>query len=327
MHLQLVLKEEDRKEGWLERSCADELVAKNEGVYEMFAARELSDRVKEAIEKDLDRTVPAMKGEKKESLRRVLRALASFLHEIGYVQGLNYVAATLLYHVSSEEYAFWIMVQLFKRYSFTEYYRMGMPGLVAFFDVLTQGIQLHAPSLARHFESESILTNMFAMKWALTLFGCKAKLENSAAIMDIFLHIGWDFLISLSLSLLIDAQEALTKLPSEDILVYMETIPTNFALERILKLTSVLMHKTQKWKLKKAASEPNFSSSSSSSQLRRAEGKNEANNLNASTSSLSPSSSASTPSSPSPITRHSSSPAPTLQEDNTIHERAFYLPP
>ena len=255
---QLVLKEEERKDGWFGRSCADELFSKNEGLYEVFASRELPDRVKEAIEKDLDRTLPAMKGEKKDALRRILRALASFQHEIGYVQGLNYVAATLLYHVHCEAHVFWIMVQLFKRYSFTEYYRRGMPGLEAFFEVLRQGIQLHAPTLSKHFQREDILTNMFSMKWALTLFGCKAKVEHSAAIMDVFLHVGWDFIINLSLSLLIEAQEAICKLPSEDILVFMESVPCNFELERMLKLTSVLMHKTQKWKLKKASSAPNM---------------------------------------------------------------------
>lgn len=231
-------------------------MAKNEGLYEFFAAKAIPENVQANIEKDLDRTVPAMRGENKESLRRVLHAVAAFSHEIGYVQGLNYLTATLLYHVQTEAYAFWIMVQLFKRYSFSEYYKRGMPGLVSFFQVLEDGVKLHAPSLASHFESESILVNMFAMKWALTLFGCKAKLEHSAVIMDIFLQIGWDFLINLSLSLLIEAQTTLCQLPSEEILVHIENVPCDFNLERVLRLTSILMHKTRKRQLKKAGSLP-----------------------------------------------------------------------
>lgn len=250
------MKADERKSIWLARSEASDLAAKNEGLYEFFAAKAIPDNVRDNIEKDLDRTVPAMRGENKESLRRVLHAVAAFSHEIGYVQGLNYLAATLLYHVQLEASAFWIMVQLFKRYSFSEYYKRGMPGLVAFFEVLEEGVKLHAPSLASHFETESILVNMFAMKWALTLFGCKAKLEHSAAIMDIFLQIGWDFLINLSLALLIESQTTLCQLPSEDILVHIENIPCDFNLDHLLRITSVLMHKTRKMKLKKAGSLP-----------------------------------------------------------------------
>lgn len=269
-----MVKAEERKNVWLARSEASDLVAKNEGLYEFFAAKAIPDNVRDNIEKDLDRTVPAMRGENKESLRRVLHAVAAFSHEIGYVQGLNYLAATLLYHVQLEASAFWIMVQLFKRYSFSEYYKRGMPGLVAFFEVLDEGVKLHAPSLATHFETESILVNMFAMKWALTLFGCKAKLEHSAAIMDIFLQIGWDFLINLSLALLIESQTTLCQLPSEEILVHIENIPCDFNLDRLLRITSVLMHKTRKMKLKKAGSLPLLiaaATSSLSGSLSRAE--------------------------------------------------------
>ena len=249
------------------RSAASDLIAKNDGLYEYFATKAIPDNVVNNIEKDLDRTVPAMRGENKESLRRVLHAVAAFSSEIGYVQGLNYLAATLLYHVQSEPYAFWIMVQLFKRYSFSEYYKRGMPGLISFFEVLDEGVKRHAPALASHFESESILVNMFAMKWALTLFGCKAKLEHSAAIMDIFLQIGWDFLINISLALLIESQEALCQLPSEEILVYIENIPCDFNLERVLRLTSVLMHKARKEKLKKAGSLPLLIAAAATSSL------------------------------------------------------------
>lgn len=254
--MKFVLEPDDRKETWSQRSCASDLMAKNEGLFEYFAAKEIPDNVRDNIEKDLDRTVPPMRGENKESLRRVLRALAAFSPEIGYVQGMNYLSATLIYHVQSETQAFWIMVQLFKRYTFHEYYKRGMPGLVSFFEVLEEGVKMHAPSLSTHFENESILVNMFAMKWALTLFGCKAKLEHAAAIMDIFLAIGWDFLINLSLAILINARKELCEMPSEDILVHIENLPCDFNLESMLRLTSLLMHKTRKQKLKKAGSLP-----------------------------------------------------------------------
>src|SRR5690606_13025993 len=72
----------------------------------------------------------------------------------------------------------------------------------------------------------------------------------------------------LSLALLIDAQDTLLNMPSEDILVHIETIPCDFSVKKILKLTSLLMHKTRKIQLAKIASTdilPPLSSSASSS--------------------------------------------------------------
>lgn len=225
------------------------------GFYEDLASNvPLEERVEHNIEKDLDRTVPEMKGERKASLRRVLRALAVFFRgEIGgYVQGLNYLSATILYHVQEEASAFWIMVQLLKRYGFVEFYKKQMPGLEAFFVVLSQSLEMHAPALARHFQTEDISTNMFSMKWALTLFGCKSQIADSTAIMDVFLVVGWDAAIFFSLALLISSQDTLLTLPSEDILFRIEAIPTSFPLLDTLSLASLLMHRTQKTKLKNA---------------------------------------------------------------------------
>lgn len=244
------MKEENRAKEWLCLSQADQLLEKNSGVYDIFVNMTLPDIVYHRIEIDLDRTRPVMKGEQKDSLRRVLRAFAAFNQEVSYVQGLNYLTATLLYYISSEEEVFWVLVQLIKRYSFIEYYKQGMPGLTSFFEVLQNGIEIHAKKLAEHFEQEGIATNMFAMKWALTLFGCQAEIEQTALIMDLFLQIGWDFPLNLGLALLINSEKEICQLPSEDILVYIEKLPATMKseMDRILSMTSILMHRAQKLK-------------------------------------------------------------------------------
>lgn len=54
-----------------------------------------------AIELDVHRTFPSIpffREEGQQALRRVLQAFAIFDPEIGYVQGMNFVAGALLYH-------------------------------------------------------------------------------------------------------------------------------------------------------------------------------------------------------------------------------------
>ena len=44
-------------------------------------------------------------------LKRVLSAFSYYDHSIGYMQGMNFIAATLMYHCN-EEVAFWLFVHL-----------------------------------------------------------------------------------------------------------------------------------------------------------------------------------------------------------------------
>lgn len=45
-------------------------------------------------------------------LRTVLVTYSVYDIELGYVQGINNLAAILLYHIKNEELAFWALVEL-----------------------------------------------------------------------------------------------------------------------------------------------------------------------------------------------------------------------
>ena len=77
----------------------------------------------EIIEKDLDRTFPHhilfqdRTGIGQDSMRRVLRAYASYDPDVGYCQGMGFVAGTLLMYMPAEE-AFWCLVRLMQQVLF-----------------------------------------------------------------------------------------------------------------------------------------------------------------------------------------------------------------
>lgn len=67
------------------------------------------------IRKDVDRTWPSHRTLDHAALHRVLRAYARHVPAVGYCQGLNAVAASLLL-LMHEEVAFWSLVQLLERW-------------------------------------------------------------------------------------------------------------------------------------------------------------------------------------------------------------------
>ena len=58
----------------------------------------------------------------------MLRAYSKYDKQLGYVQGMNFIAGALLYHCS-ETIAFWLFVSLMEDYNMRDIYMPEFPGL------------------------------------------------------------------------------------------------------------------------------------------------------------------------------------------------------
>lgn len=75
---------------------------------------------------DIPRTFPdhprfGVNGTDRDLLFNVLRAYANFNPDIGYTQGMSFIAAVLLMHMN-EETAFWVFVQMLKHYQLAPFF-------------------------------------------------------------------------------------------------------------------------------------------------------------------------------------------------------------
>jgi len=85
------------------------------------------------IERDLARTFPkhvyfGAKAAGLVKMRRVLTAFAKYDSKVDYVQGMNFVVASLLLHCS-EVIAFWLFVSLIEDCEMRDNYMPKLPGL------------------------------------------------------------------------------------------------------------------------------------------------------------------------------------------------------
>lgn len=83
--------------------------------------------------RDVPRTFPnsdpfTSKPDGSHPLFRVLNNFAKYDRSVGYVQGMNFIAAALLHHCS-EEVAFWLFVSLIEDYEMRDIYESGTPGV------------------------------------------------------------------------------------------------------------------------------------------------------------------------------------------------------
>ena len=162
------------------------------------------------------------------SLRRVLRAYSVYDPEVGYCQGMNFIAATFIAFMPEEE-AFWTLVAAMNEspYTMRGLFKEGMSGAHEVLYVADKLVGQFLPRLSRHLERENVHITMYATQWLLTLYSSSFPFELVTRILDCFLAEGWKVVYRITLALLDTSSSDLMKLHFEDILGYFRELPLN----------------------------------------------------------------------------------------------------
>jgi hypothetical protein len=173
----------------------------------------------DVIRRDIGRTLPqeelfrANFGKGQSALFRLLRALAVQSGDIGYVQSLNFVVATLInVFPDDEELAFSCARSFLFRHGLADLYRPMFPKLgVAIwqFDRLVEGF---LPEAHAALEEHGISAEFYAMQWFLTLFAGDLPQKVVVRIWDQFLVVGWQAIVQVALALVSQIQKELNEL-------------------------------------------------------------------------------------------------------------------
>ena len=154
------------------------------------------------ISKDATRTFPALPRSALDpaALRRVLIAYAALDPAspsgddggVGYAQGLNFVAAVLLIHVTSERAAFGLLAILLLERGLRALYVDGMAALQLRLSQLQLLLEAEAPrpgepTLGAHLETVCAPTVLWAAPWFLTCFASSFPIGISARCIDVLL--------------------------------------------------------------------------------------------------------------------------------------------
>jgi len=149
------------------------------------------------IRKDIARTYPAHPYFSppyggKEALFRVLVAYSIYDIDIGYSQGMAFIAGLLLLHVESEEDAFWCLVRVMysPEYNLRAFYTddcKTLKGSIRLFEAL---VNRELPELGQHFAREGISANMYATQWIVTVWTYRIPLSFAVRVWDRFLNVG-----------------------------------------------------------------------------------------------------------------------------------------
>ncbi|XP_038970642.1 EVI5-like protein isoform X1 [Phoenix dactylifera] len=217
---------------WQLISGSRDLLLMNPGVYEQLVIYETSASELDII-RDISRTFPShvffqqRHGPGQRSLYNVLKAYSVYDRDVGYVQGMGFLAGLLLLYMSEED-AFWLLVALLKgavHAPMEGLYLAGLPLVQQYLFQFEQLVKEHSPKLGQHFSEEMINPSMYASQWFITLFSYSFPFPLALRIWDVFLFEGVKVVFKVGLALLKFCHDDLIKLPFEKLIHALRNFP------------------------------------------------------------------------------------------------------
>jgi hypothetical protein len=152
------------------------------------------------ILKDIERTFAHSKYFDKKSsshgfnrLHRLLIALSTY-RGLGYVQGLNFIAASFLWHCD-EELAYYVIVELFSRLKMETLFDSHMVGVNAKCDeFFEQYLRQQSPEIYSDLTEKQILGQMILPEWIITLGFMLVPIKFHMILIKGLLAAQWPFL-------------------------------------------------------------------------------------------------------------------------------------
>lgn len=183
-----------------------------------------------AILIDIGRTFPShpmysqQLGPGQLSLFNVLKAYSLFDEEVGYCQGLSFIAGVLLMHTYVENEAYELLYSLMHEVGCRTMYLPDMKGMKLAIYKLTRLLYDHDLEVYTFFEKHEVSMMLVATPWFLTMFASTFPMKFVTRVFDIIFAEGMQGLYKVALCLLQEHKHKFMKQDDfEDIVNYIRT--------------------------------------------------------------------------------------------------------
>ena len=156
-------------------------------------------------------------------LFNVLLAYANYDTQIGYVQGLNYIAAMLLMHIQEEENVFWCLVSILHGKGWRTIYTPEMPKLMHLIDIVEQKLKEDWPNVAEHLERENFTVGAAFSPLFITLYIYQIEHQHAMRIFEYFILDGEESLLRILYRLIDLKGDKICSLQEMALMTYLRT--------------------------------------------------------------------------------------------------------
>lgn len=185
-----------------------------------------------AISLDLPRTFPELSffhaegSHYEHALRDILEAFLYLKPEVGYSQGMSFVAAVLLLYMDPyEAFACFANMLLYKS-CFLHFFRIKMPEVRCYLMVHERLLAEEMPALHLHFKRYDIEPDLYMINWVMSLYCRALPLDLVTRIWDLYVVDGDVAIFRAALGILRMFMSKLLKMKFEDMAYFLSHIPS-----------------------------------------------------------------------------------------------------
>lgn len=167
----------------------------------------------ELIKLDVSRTFPQLcifqkGGPYYDLLHSLLGAYACYRPDVGYVQGMSFIAAVLLLNMDVAD-AFICFANLLNRPCQVAFFRVDESLMKIYFETYEEFFEENMPVLYSHFRKNKVTPDLYITDWIFALYSKSLPLDVACRVWDVFCRDGEEFLFRTALGILKMHEEVL----------------------------------------------------------------------------------------------------------------------
>ncbi|KAF0302014.1 TBC1 domain family member 12 [Amphibalanus amphitrite] len=191
------------------------------------------------IRLDVARTFPQLGlfqkgGPYHDLLHELLGTYACYRPDVGYIQGMSFIAAVLLLNTDPED-AFVCFANLLNRPFLFSFFQLDQSMMSAYYATYTALLRENLPALWQHMEAEGVTPDLYLVDWLYTLFSKSLPLDVACRIWDVFLRDGEAFLARAALGILHLYDEQLRSMEFINLAQFLTGLPDDLDSEALFK--------------------------------------------------------------------------------------------
>ncbi|XP_057562472.1 TBC1 domain family member 14 isoform X1 [Hippopotamus amphibius kiboko] len=207
----------------------------------------------ELIKLDISRTFPNLcifqqGGPYHDVLHSILGAYTCYRPDVGYVQGMSFIAAVLILNLDTAD-AFIAFSNLLNKPCQMAFFRVDHGLMLTYFAAFEVFFEENLPKLFAHFKKNNLTPDIYLIDWIFTLYSKSLPLDLACRVWDVFCRDGEEFLFRTALGLLKLFEDILTKMDFIHIAQFLTRLPEDLPAEEFFAsiATIQMQSRNKKW--------------------------------------------------------------------------------
>ncbi|XP_054711360.1 TBC1 domain family member 14-like [Uloborus diversus] len=205
---------------------------------------EVNESAADFIKLDVSRTFPQLGifqegGPYHNTLEGILGAYVIYRPDIGYVQGMSFLAAMLLLNMDAVD-SFICFCNLLNRQCQLSFFRIEQKMMTTYYSVYEEYFKENLPKLFALFVKQNLSPDLYLVDWLYTLYSKSLPLDVACRVWDVYLRDGEEFLVKTALGILRMYEDILLEMDFIHLAQFLTKLPEDIDSEKLFSSISAI---------------------------------------------------------------------------------------